>query len=102
MYSTLETYKKTIAEICKSLRVKQMYVFGSLTKNSFYDSSDIDFLISFDDNISIEEYSENYFTLHHILRELLQREVDITTERSLSNPYFIKRINNEKLLIYER
>jgi|SRR5690606_19073445 len=102
MHPILNTYKKNIVAICKSLRIKQMYVFGSMAKNSYDNSSDIDLLISFEDDITNEEYSENYFTLHHKLRELLKKEIDIVTERSLSNPYFIKKINNEKLLIYER
>ncbi len=94
-------YKKAISEICKTLQIKRMYVFGSMARNTGDFSSDIDLLISFEDNISNEEYSENYFTLHHKLRELLNREIDIITERSLSNPYFIKTIDKEKLLIYE-
>lgn len=102
MHPILKTYKNSISEICKSLRIKRMYVFGSISKNTYNDESDIDLLISFEDDLSTEEYSENYFTLHHKLRELLKREVDIITERSLSNPYFIKKIENEKLLIYER
>ncbi|WP_280956334.1 nucleotidyltransferase family protein [Aequorivita sublithincola] len=88
--------------MCKSLRIKRMYMFGSMAKNTYTNDSDIDLLISFEDNISAEEYSENYFSLHHKLRELLKREIEIVTERSLSNPYFIKKVNNEKLLIYER
>lgn len=101
MHPILETYKKTIADICKSLRIKRMYAFGSLTKNSFNDSSDIDLLISFEDNISNEEYSDNYFLLHQKLQDLLKRKIDIITENSLTNPYFIKKIDDEKLLIYE-
>lgn len=100
MHPILETYKKAIADICKTLRIKRMYVFGSATKNTFNDTSDIDLLISFEDDISTEEYSDNYFILHQKLRDLLKREIDIITEKSLSNPYFIKKIDAEKLLIY--
>ena len=100
MHPILEIYKKAIADICKTLRIKRMYVFGSTTKNTFTESSDIDLLISFEDDISTEEYSDNYFILHQKLRDLFKREIDITTEKSLSNPYFIKKIDNEKLLIY--
>jgi len=101
MHPILETYKKRIAVICKSLQIKRMYVFESMTKNSFGDSSDIDLLISFEDTLSTEEYSENYFVLHQKLRGLLKMDIDILTERSLTNPYFIKKIDEEKLVIYE-
>ena len=78
-----------------------MNVFGSAVSGDFNEDSDIDMLISFSDNLSVEEYTENYFTLHYKLRELFNREIDIVTERSLSNPYFIKSINKTKSLIYE-
>jgi predicted nucleotidyltransferase len=97
----LKTYKNAIAEICKSLGIKRMHVFGSMARNNYNSESDIDFLISFEDGLSTEEYSENYFTLHRKLRKLLKREVDIITERSLSNPYFIGKIENDRLLVFE-
>jgi uncharacterized protein len=32
---------------------------------------------------------------------LFNREIDVITERSLSNPYFIESVNKSKVLIYE-
>ncbi len=78
-----------------------MYLFGSAETAEFTNKSDIVFLISFKDNLSIEDYTNNYFALHYKLRELFNREIDIITERSLSNPYLIDSINKSKKLIYE-
>ena len=78
-----------------------MDVFGSAVRGQFGKESDIDFLISFLDDISVEEYTDNYFTLHYKLRELFNRDVDIITKRSLSNPYFIDNLNKTRSLIYE-
>ena len=69
--------------------------------DKFTEKSDIDFLISFSDNLSIDEYTNNYFKLHYKLRELFDREIDIVAERTLSNPFFIESINETKELIYE-
>src|SRR5690606_38515874 len=102
MHPILNTYKKNIVAICKSLRIKQMYVFGSMAKNSYDNSSDIDLLISFEDDITNEEYSENYFTLHHKLRELINKDSDSVTVRILTSRYYSKKRNNENLLMYER
>ncbi|MBI9062920.1 MAG: nucleotidyltransferase domain-containing protein [Marinilabiliaceae bacterium] len=93
--------QKDIKAICIALKVKRLFVFGSVVSGEFREDSDIDFLISFEDNISIEEYTNNYFALHYQLRELFGRKIDIVTERTLSNPYFIKSINETKELIYE-
>ena len=87
--------------LCAVLKVKKLYAFGSVVSNKFMRDSDIDFLISFSENLTIEEYTENYFTLHYKLRELFNRDIDIVTERTLSNPYLIESIDETKQLIYE-
>jgi hypothetical protein len=76
-----------------------MYAFGSAVTSDFSESSDVDILISFKD-ISIEKYTNNYFELHDALVKLFQRKVDLLTERSLSNPYFIESIERTKQLLY--
>ncbi len=101
MQQLLEKQKKELIAICQALNIKRLYVFGSVVSDKFREDSDIDFLISFSDNLTVDEYTQNYFTLHYKLRELFRREIDIVTERSLSNPYFIESINESKQLIYE-
>lgn len=88
-----------LMKLCKTYRVKTMYVFGSVCTDRFNDDSDIDILISFE-NLSVEEYTENYFELHYKLQELFGRKIDLLTERSLSNPYFIKGLEQTKQLVY--
>ena len=101
MNRIISEHKDELTKICESLNIKRMNVFGSAVSGKFNDKSDIDFLIKFSDDLSGEQYTENYFKLHYKLRELFDREVDIITESTLSNPYFIESINNSKELIYE-
>jgi len=101
MKSLIENKISELTNLCKALNIKKMFVFGSAVSNKFTEESDIDFLISFNDDISIEEYTDNYFKLHYRLRELFNRDIDIITERTLSNPYFIESINRTKKIIYE-
>ncbi len=101
MQSIIEINKDRLTELCKSLNIKKMMVFGSATSDKFTNNSDIDFLISFNDNISFEEYTDNYFKLHYKLREIFKRDIDVVTERTLTNPFFIKSVNKTKQLIYE-
>ena len=101
MQKILENKLDDLKSICFSLGVNKLYVFGSVVSNSFREDSDIDFLISFADSLSIEQYTENYFTLQYKLRDLFNREIDIVTEKTLSNPYFIESIEETKELIYE-
>ncbi len=85
--------------ICKTYDVRTMYVFGSACTNKFNAGSDIDILVSFKD-ISIEKYTDNYFEIHYKLEELFGRKIDLLTENSLSNPYFIESIEETKELLY--
>ena len=101
MQTLLESKKDDLGKICRELGIKKLYAFGSAVSGDFREDSDLDFLISFRDDLSIEEYTNNYFTLHYTLRTLFSREIDVVTDRALSNPYFIDHINQTKKLIYE-
>lgn len=101
MQQLLAKSKNELIAICQALSIKRLYAFGSVVSEKFDDNSDIDFLISFSDNLTVDEYTKNYFILQYKLRELFKREIDIVTERTLSNPYFIESINESRLLIYE-
>lgn len=101
MQLIIEKRREDLKTICQALKIKRLYAFGSVVSDKFTEKSDIDFLISFSDNLTVDEYTNNYFSLHYRLRELFNREIDIVTERTLSNPYFIESINETKELIYE-
>ena len=88
-----------IKEYCKAYKVKELYAVGSVVSDKFSKDSDIDLLITFDE-ISIEEYTDNYFTLHKLFRKIFNRKIDLITEKSLSNPFFIKSIEQTKQLLY--
>ena len=89
----------TIKKLCEKYEVKSMYLFGSGSKGEFRDTSDIDILITFHE-IPIDRYTDNYFNLHYDLEALFDRNIDLVTERSLSNPYLIKSIEDTKQLLY--
>ncbi len=88
-----------IKKICKKYKVKELYVVGSVVSDNFTPVSDIDFLIKFDD-ISIKEYTDNYFELHQIFNQIFNRNIDLITDKSLKNPFFTQSINASKQLIY--
>ena len=99
MIRLIENNKFDLQRLCEKYDVKSMYLFGSATSEEFNDSSDIDILISFKE-ISFEKYTDNYFELHEALEKLFERKVDLLTEQSLSNPYFIQSIEQTKQLLY--
>jgi uncharacterized protein len=90
-----------VIALMKNHKVKKAYAFGSVVKENFNKDSDIDLLISFEENLDPVEYGELYFDLADKLENLLQRPVDLVTEPSLKNPYFIKSLNEGKFTLYE-
>lgn len=101
MHSLIQKHKSSIEDICRSLQVSQLYVFGSAAGKALSEESDLDFLLSFREDLTADEYTENYFRLHQKLEQLFNRKIDLLTERSLSNPFFIESINRTKELIYD-
>ena len=99
MINLIENNLGEIQNLCVKYDINRMHLVGSATSKYFNDASDIDILISFKD-ISIEKYTDNYFELHTELEKLFSRKVDLITERSLSNPYFINSIQATKQLLY--
>lgn len=96
-----EPYMNLVIEILKQHKVKDAYLFGSVLTDHFNDQSDIDLLVNYEDftNDPIEK-GENSWSLQFELEDNLHREVDLLTEASLKNPYFIKEINETKYKIY--
>ncbi|WP_373524038.1 nucleotidyltransferase family protein [Aquiflexum sp.] len=99
MVDLIKDNKEALIKLCQKYDIQIMYVFGSATSDQFNESSDVDILISFNE-IPIEKYTDNYFGLHDELEQLFGRKVDLITERSLSNPYFIKGVEETKMLLY--
>ncbi len=90
-----------VITLLKAHKVKKAYAFGSAVKDSFTTASDIDLLITFEDDLDPVEYGELYFDLANGLETLLHRHVDLITDQSLRNPYFIKSVNETKVPLYE-
>ena len=87
MQQLIQDKIQDLTDICKTYDVKTLHVFGSVCTDKFND-------------ISIEKYTDNYFELHYRLEELFERKIDLLTENSLSNPYFIESVEETKQLLY--
>ncbi len=91
---------ESIKALCLRYNVKSLYAFGSVCTEKFNDNSDIDLLISFYP-MDYGDYADSYFELAEKLEDVFQRPVDLVTDKSLGNPYFIESINQTKTPIYE-
>jgi len=99
MHSIINDNIDKIKALCNNYNVKFLFAFGSVCTEKFNDTSDIDLLISFN-SMDYGDYAENYFLVADKFEELFKRPVDLITDKSLSNPYFIESVNKTKTMIY--
>jgi predicted nucleotidyltransferase len=81
-------------------KIKNAYIFGSALTDKFDDKSDVDFLVNFIDDLDPLEKGELLWNLRFSLEDNLNRPIDLITESSLKNPFFIEELNEKKLKIY--
>ncbi len=93
----LTLYQDHINQICMSLRVEKLELFGSATRDDFSSDSDIDILITFKGK---EQLFTRYFDLKEDLEELFGRHVDIVMPTAITNPIFREHVERERTLVY--
>ncbi len=98
--STIQAYLPKVIELFKKHNIKNAYIFGSAVTSRFNHDSDVDFLVNLQDGLNPVDAGEHLWELEYELKDLLHRDVDLLTERSLKNPYFISEINATKVAIY--
>ena len=81
-------------------KVLSAEIFGSAATSNFTNESDIDILVTFNDDIELLDYADNYFELKEKLENIFQRNVDLVSSRSLKNPILIESINKSKVSLY--
>jgi len=90
---------RKIQALCEENNVKTLYAFGSVIREDFSESSDIDLVVDFDENDPYT-YTDLYFNLKYKLEELLKRQVDLLEERAIKNRFFKQQLENTKVKIY--
>ena len=96
----IENNINQIKDICQKHHVRELYVFGSASKNEMKEDSDVDFLYTMQDNVPEMEYADNFFDMLWAFEALFNKKVDMVAEAYLKNKYFIREVNEKKVLIY--
>jgi len=100
MIKIIEDKLTTIIDLCKSHNVLSIALFGSAAKNNMTETSDIDFLVQFSEEIDVLNYADNYFSFLEKLENLIGRKIDLVSKKSLKNPILISEINRFKIDLY--
>ena len=87
-----------IADYFETQPVLKAWLFGSYSRGEQREDSDIDILIVLDET---QHVGLKFFGMFEDLKDLLGRNVDLVTDRSLA-PYVRESVDRDKILIYER
>ncbi len=99
MHEILKNNIPNIQALCEVHDVQELFAFGSVCTDQFTATSDIDFLVSFK-SMDFGDYADNYFEFADKLENVFNRPVDLITDKSLSNPYFISSLEKTKTKLY--
>lgn len=78
-----------------SFGVSRLGIFGSVARNESTESSDIDFIVEFEEG---KKNYKNLANLYFYLTEIFQRKIDLLTEQSLK-PYMRDKILKEAVYV---
>jgi predicted nucleotidyltransferase len=100
MNAIVREKRDEIARLCRRFRVSSLELFGSAAGDRFdEETSDFDFLVEYEAT-SPKEHADCYFGLLFALHDLLGRDVDLVERSAIHNPYFLKAIAKERVLLY--
>ena len=93
----VEVPESAVVDLCRRYQVKQMSVFGSAARGELRQDSDIDVLVEFAENATVDIFDFGH--LESELSVLLGRRVDLVSRRGM-NPRRAPHILSEARLLY--
>lgn len=99
MEKIIEQHLPEIKQLLNQYGVERAYLFGSAAKGTMQPDSDVDFIIRFPKDMHYTTYADNYFALADALEMLLNKKVELVTEKTIKNPYLLQTINSYKLQV---
>ena len=87
-----------LADYFKTKPVLKAWLFGSFSRGEEKADSDVDILVVLDPSRPV---GLEFFGMYEDLKELLGRNVDLVTERSLAS-YARPSVERDRKLVYER
>ena len=101
MIPVIDEQADELKRLCVQFGVQRLDLFGSVSTGRYDpEESDLDFLVEFQPT-ALSAYADAYFGLLEALGRLFGRPVDLVVESAISNPYFLKSVEQTRTPIYE-
>lgn len=89
---------QTIESLCSRYHIREFAFFGSAIRADFVKESDVDVLVSFDENADISLF--DIIAIAQELEIIFQRPVDVVEKESLRNPIRKRNILETREVVY--
>jgi predicted nucleotidyltransferase len=87
-----------LAAFCRRWKIRELALFGSVLRDDFSPASDVDVLVSFDDDAPWSLW--DLTTMGDELSSLVGRPVDLVESEGLRNPFRRDRILKTRKVVY--
>jgi hypothetical protein len=96
--TNIEIRHDKIQDFCRRWKIKEFAIFGSILRNDFRPESDVDVLVTFQDEApwGLFEFVE----MIEELREIFGRDVDLVEKEALRNPFRRREILSHCQVVY--
>ena len=98
MKNNLLINRRKINRICQKWKIREFSLFGSILRNDFNKTSDVDVLVSFEpkSKLSLMEIVQ----IKDELKSIFGREIDIVEKEAIRNPFRKQEILSSREVIY--
>jgi len=90
--------QESIDEFCRKWRMRELSLFGSVVGDDFRPDSDIDVLVSFEEDAPWSLYE--WVDMIEELKAIFGREVDMVEKEALRNPFRKRSILSRREVLY--
>lgn len=97
---TVEIPTKRVEEFCDRWKVREFSLFGSALREDFGPESDVDVLVTFDEDARWSLYE--WIEMRDELEQLFGRQVDLVESSSLRNPFRRHEILKTRQVLHAR
>ena len=98
MNPSLRLDKDELTKFCRKWRIRELSIFGSALRDDFGPESDLDFLVSFEPETSIDLF--DLIEMKDELESFYGRPIDLVEKEALRNPWRKREILRTRELIY--
>jgi predicted nucleotidyltransferase len=98
MNATIRLDRVALAAFCRKWKIRELSIFGSALRDDFGPESDLDFLVSFEPDATVD--IDALLDMQEELEARFDRPVDVVEKEALRNPWRKHEILKTREVIY--